>query len=411
MKRRSTGGLGTEYRKLWAASAISNLGDGVRLTALPLLAATLTREPTSIAGIELASTLPWLLFALLAGALVDRIDRRRAMAVANAVRAVLVGSLAVMVLTGEASLVLLYVVAFLLGSAETIFDNAAQAILPSLVPRDQLERANGRLYAAEMVTNQFAGPPVGAFLFVAAAAAPFFLDAASFLIAALLIVGLSGTFRVTLEPGRARTTLRADISEGVRWLWDHRLLRTLAVMLGTWNMLELATVSTLVLFALETLGIGEIGFGMLSASFVIGSIVGSFVAAGLSRRIGPGTTLVLQVATSAVASGVIALASNPILVGAMFAIHGFTSVTWNVITVSMRQSIIPDRLLGRVNSVYRLVGWGSMPVGAALGGLLADGFGLRAPYVVAAVALAAMAVIASKLITNREIAEARAVVR
>lgn len=411
MNRPSSGGLGKEYRKLWAASAISNLGDGVRLTALPLLAATLTREPAAIAGIELASTLPWLLFALLAGALVDRIDRRRAMAVANTLRAILVAFLAVMVLTGEASMVLLYVVAFLLGSAETIFDNAAQAILPSLVPRDQLERANGRLYAAEMVTNQFAGPPVGAFLFVAAAAAPFFLDAASFLIAALLIVGLSGTFRVTHEPGRARTTLRADISEGVRWLWEHRLLRTLALMLGTWNMLELAAVSTLVLFSLETLGIGEIGFGMLSASFVIGSIVGSVVAPGLSRRLGPGTTLVLQVGMAAVASGVIALASNPYLVGAMFAIHGFTAVTWNVITVSLRQSIIPDRLLGRVNSVYRLVGWGSMPVGAALGGLLADGFGLRAPYVVAAVALAAMAVIASRFITNREITEARAVVR
>lgn len=400
--------LGPNYRKLWVASAISNLGDGVRLTALPLMAAQLTREPAQIAAIDLASTLPWFLFALLAGAFVDRVDRRHAMGVANIVRAILVGALALSVLTDNATMVLLYVVAFLLGCAETVFDNASQAILPSLVRKDQLERANGRMYAAEFTTNQFAGPPLGAFLFVAAASAPFFLDSASFLIAALLILSFSGNFRTPRDADVPRTTMRADIAEGIRWLWNHRLLRTLAFMLGTWNALNTAAFSIFVLFALEILEVTEIGYGVLISTLVIGSVLGSLSGSAISRRLGSGTTLILSVATGAVMALIIAITSNPFVVGAMFAIEGFVTVVWNVITVSMRQAIIPDRLLGRVNSVYRLFGWGSMPLGAALGGFLGAVFGLRAPYFVMAAALAIMAAIAVPLVNNRTIAEARA---
>ncbi len=401
--------LGPNYRKLWIAATISNLGDGVRLTALPLMAATLTRDPARIAGIEFASTLPWFLFALLSGALVDRVDRRVAMGASNILRAALVGALAVAVVAGGETLVLLYVIAFLLGSAETIFDNASQAILPALVRKDQLERANGRMYAAEFITNQFAGPPLGALLFVTAAATPFFLDSASFLIAALLILSFSGSFRTPRDEDSPRPTLRADIAEGLRWLWNHRLLRALAIMLGIWNGLSMATAAIFVLFALELLGVSEIGFGILASSFVVGSVLGSMVASRLSKRLGPGTTLFLQVLLGAGASLVIGLTSNPILVGAMFAVEGFTAVTWNVITVSLRQSIIPDRLLGRVNSVYRLLGWGMMPIGAALGGFLGAVFGLRSPFFVQAAALAVMAGFALRLLSNRAIADARAV--
>lgn len=400
--------LGPNYRKLWVASAISNLGDGVRLTALPLMAAELTREPAQIAAIDLASTLPWFLFALLAGAFVDRVDRRHAMGVANIVRAILVGALALSVLSDNATMVLLYIVAFLLGCAETVFDNASQAILPRLVRKDQLERANGRMYAAEFTTNQFIGPPLGAFLFVAAAATPFFLDSASFLIAALLILSFTGTFRQERDADLPRPTMRADIAEGVRWLWNHKLLRTLAIMLGTWNALSTATFSIFVLFALEILEVSEVSYGVLLATFVIGSVAGSLSGSAVSRRLGAGTTLVLSVASGAVIMLVIGLTSNPIVVGVMFAIEGFVTVVWNVITVSMRQAIIPDRLLGRVNSVYRLFGWGSMPLGAALGGFLGTVFGLRAPYLVAAGMLSLMAVVAFSVINNRTIAEARA---
>ncbi|MGH2757023.1 MAG: MFS transporter [Actinomycetota bacterium] len=400
--------LGPNYRKLWVASTISNLGDGVRLTALPLMAAELTREPARIAAIDLASTLPWFLFALVAGAFVDRVDRRLAMGVANIVRAILVGALALSVLADNATLILLYLVAFLLGCAETVFDNASQAILPSLVRKDQLERANGRMYAAEFTTNQFAGPPLGAFLFVTAASAPFFLDSASFLIAALLILSFQGTFRLPRDADLPRTTMRADIAEGIRWLWSHKLLRTLAIMLGTWNALNTAAFSIFVLFALEILDVGKVSYGVLLSTLVIGSVLGSLTGSAVSRLFGPGTTLTLSVVIGAAMALVIALTSNPFVVGAMFALEGFVTVVWNVITVSMRQTIIPDRLLGRVNSVYRLFGWGSMPVGAALGGFLASVFGLRAPYFVMAGGLAVMALITIPLVNNRTIAEARA---
>lgn len=401
-------GLGSNYHKLWVASAVSNLGDGVRLTALPLLAATLTREPALIAAIDFASSLPWFLFALLAGAVVDRVDRRSAMGTANILRAFLVGGLALAIVLGNSPLVLLYVVAFLLGCAETIFDNAGQAILPALVRKDQLERANGRMYAAEVITNQFAGPPLGALLFVTAASAPFFLDSASFLIAALLILGFKGTFRAPRDAGIPPATMRADIVEGLRWLWNHRLLRTLAAMLGTWNAVNTATFSIFVLFALEILGVSEVGYGILSSTFVVGSVSGSLSGGAISRRLGSGTTLILLVATGAVSALVIALTSNPFVVGAMFAVEGFITVVWNVITVSLRQTIIPDRLLGRVNSVYRLFGWGSMPLGAALGGFLGTVFGLRAPFFVMAAVLALMAILAFPVVNNRTIIEARA---
>ena len=406
--RGSADPLGPNYARLWIASAISNLGDGVRLTALPLMAAQLTREPAQIAAIDLASTLPWFLFALLAGVFVDRVDRRYAMGVANIARAILVGALALSVVADNVTMVLLYVVAFLLGCAETVFDNAGQAIMPALVRKDQLERANGRMYAAEFTMNQFAGPPLGALLFVTAAAAPFFLDSASFLIAALLILSFQGQFRAPLDEGATPSTIRADIAEGLRWLWNHRLLRTLALMLGTWNALTTATFSIFVLFALEELNLSEIGYGILMATFVVGSVIGSLSGPAISRRFGPGTTLLACVVLGALIAVVIAMSSSPIIVGAMFVIEGFVIVVWNVITVSMRQAIIPDRLLGRVNSVYRLFGWGSMPLGAVLGGFLGTVFGVRSPFVVTAVALTIMAAVAVPLVNNRTIADARA---
>ena len=213
-----------ELRRLWTAATVSNLGDGVTLAALPLLAASLTRSPTSIAVVTFAGTLPWLLFALLSGALADRLDRRRTMVLVDAFRMLVMAGLAVLVLTDADSLLLVGVVAFVLGSAETLFDNSAQSILPSIVERDSLETANGRVYAAEVVTNQFVGPPVGAFLFAATAAAPFFLDAGSFGLAALVMLGVRGSFRPVRDgrPTSRSPSIRADIAEGMRWLWRNR---------------------------------------------------------------------------------------------------------------------------------------------------------------------------------------------
>ena len=400
--------LGLEYRKLWAAGAISNLGDGVTLTAGPLLAATLTRDPVLVAGVAFAQRVPWLLFPLISGALVDRLDRRRVMGYVDAARTALIGALGVAVLLGWASLPLMYAVFFLMGTLETLFDNASQAIIPAVVARDRLERANSRLYAAEIVSNQLAGPPLGGFLFGVAVAVPFLLDAGTFAAAAALILALRGKFRPERPEGAPQTTLVAEIGEGLRWLWNHRLIRTLAIMLGVFNMTFAATDAIFVLFAQDVLGLGSFGFGLLVTSGAVGGLIGSLMADRIVAWLGSGRALQASVLVSALVLTVVALSESAFVVWAVFLLVGITVVVWNVITVSFRQAVVPEDIFGRVNSVYRLLGWGGISVGALLGGVLARSFGLTAPFWFAAAVLAIMLLLTLPLVNNRTVAEARA---
>ena len=399
--------LGARFWRIWVAAGVSTLGDGMREVAMPLLAATITHDPALVAAVSLAGRLPWLVLTLVSGALVDRLDRRRVMGTVDIVRAALMGTLALTVAADITSIAVLCVIAFALGTGETLFDNAAQAIMPSVVRRDQLELANSRLYAAQVVSFEFVGPPVGALLFAIAAALPFVVDGVSFAVAAALALTLAGSYRPVRAAGPP-TRMRTEIVEGLRWLWAHRLLRTLGLMLGMWNLLTTAIFSVFVLFALETLGLSKVGYGLIFTGAAVGSLVGTVVATRVIARLGAATALLGAVFTSAISYVVIALTSSPVLVGIMFAVGGLTSVVWNVITVSLRQSIIPDALLGRVNSVYRFLGWGTMPIGAAVGGALAKGFGLRAPFYVSAAVLAVMGVAALPVVNRRTIEAARA---
>ena len=401
------GRLGPNYWRLWSASAVSNLGDGVRVTALPLLAASITRDPVAVSGVFVAGFLPWLLLSLVSGALVDRWDRRLVMAWSNAFRAIAVTVLAAAAMAEVAALPLLYVVAFLLGTAETLFDNAAQAFMPQVVAADDLEVANGRLYAAEVVTNQFAGPPLGGVLFAVGAGLPFLLNSATFAVSALLIFTMRDLVRQRRAAARLRR-LPAEIGQGLTWLWRHRLLRTLAIVLGVLNGLGMAGQAVFVLFALEILGLSEVGFGILLTSYAVGSVLGGLLAGRVGRLVGAGRALLLAILAFGGTDLVIGLTSDAVVVGAMFALNGFFGLVWNVITVSLRQTIIPQDLLGRVNSVYRFVGWGSIPIGGALGGVLAGAFGLRAPFLIPAAVFLATAFAVLPVINDRTIAEARA---
>ncbi|HMG42840.1 MAG TPA: MFS transporter [Acidimicrobiales bacterium] len=411
--------LGGRYQRLWTASTISNLGDGVAVTALPLLATTLTRDPFLVALLHFAQFAPWLLFSLVSGALVDRWDRRHVMWRVDLFRAGVVGALALLVATDRAGLPLLFVAAFLLGTAETLFDNASQAILPSLVERRDLAKANGRLFGAQIVTNQFAGPPLGGFLFAALAAAPFLFDAGSFVAAAVLVALIPGMYRteraqavVDAGPDRSAdgpSTIRqicSDIAEGLRWLWQHRLLRTLALALGATNLLYEAAMAVMVLFAQDVLGLGETGYGLLLTSFAVGSVIASMVSERLIDRYGPGGALTAALVVFGLGQIATGLSSSPWVVGAIGVAVGFATIVWNVITVSLRQAIIPDEILGRVNSTYRFIGWGAIPLGALAGGLLADQFGLRAPFLVGGVGLLVAALLMAPIVSNGSIAEA-----
>jgi len=383
------------------------LGDGVTLVAGPLLAASLTRDPILVAGLSFAQRVPWLIFPLISGALVDRLDRRRVMGYADGIRTALIGTIGVAALLGWASMPLLYVVFFLMGTLETLFDNASQAIIPALVSRERLERANSRLYAAEIVSNQLAGPPLGGFLFGLAVAVPFLLDAGTYAAAAALILALRGEFRPKRPEDAPPTTLVAEIGEGLRWLWNHGLIRTLAIMLGVFNMTFAATDAILVLFAQDVLGLGSFGYGMLLTSMAVGGLIGSLTADKIVAWLGPGRSLQASVLISALVLTVVAISESAVVVWAVFLLVGITVVVWNVITVSFRQAVVPEDIFGRVNSVYRLLGWGGLSIGALLGGFLARGFGLTAPFWFAAVVLAMMFLVTVPFVNNRTVGEAR----
>lgn len=381
---------------LWTSSAASNLADGVLKTALPLVALRYTTSPAEVAALTLAASLPWLVVALPAGALVDRWDRRVTLLTADLARATVAALLTAAVATGAASLTWLYVAAVLIGVAEVFRDTTAQSVLPQVVGRDVLPAANGRLYAAELTTNAFAGPPLGGLLVgVGGAGAALALGAPAglWVLAALGLLGLHGSFRVPRAADAARTTLRHDVAEGLRFLWRRPVLRTLAVMVGVSNLAMTATTSVFVLWAVgpaSPMGLTEAQYGLLMTTFAVGAVAGSLVAAPVSARLGRTVTLGACVAGSALCMAVPALTTDPWAVGAGNAVAGFGIALWNVVTVSLRQHLTPDRLLGRVNSAYRLLAWGTMPIGAALGGLVGETLGLRWVFVLGAAATLAL---------------------
>lgn len=385
---------GGAYRRVWAAATISATGDGMRLVALPLTAARLTRDPLEVSLVTVATSLPWLLCSLHSGALVDRADRRRLMRAGNAFQAVVMGAFAVAVAAGRQSVALLVVLALVVGAAQTVLDLAAQAILPAVVPREELGRANGRLQAGVRTTGTLAGPALGGMLLTVSASAPFVIDAVSFALAMLIVSGLPRECGA-VAPSYGPQRITAQIREGMAWLFRHRLLRTLCGVLTVWSLVDTAVLAILPLYALEALRVPEGAVGWLLAAGAVGGILGSLLAGRIMAR--AGNTGAICGALAAVAMSYAGLAaSRTVTVAAlMLLLMGIASGVWVVVATSLRQTAVPARLLGRVSSAYRFTGFGGRPVGAALGGLAAREFGLRPPLAAgAAVMLAATAAFA-----------------
>lgn len=430
--------LGANYWKLFSASVVSNLGDGVGMIAYPWLASTLTRNPLHIAAVAMITRLPWLLFALPAGVITDRVDRRKLIAWMDVFRFFLTLGVAVAVFltqselaspeaieSGAASppssagllLALIYVAALLLGTAEVFRDNSAQTLMPSIVATENLERANGRLWAAEMVMNSFVGPPLGGILLATSFALPFFFDAGTFAVAAALVFFIAGEFRPKVDPEQPviPAAFWTDLKEGVKWLWNHFFFRPLALSLGVMNATSMMATATFVLFAQEVLQLDATRFGLLTTGLAVGGVIGSLVADRISRAIGQGASLFTTIVVDAVALAISGLTSSFWIFWSMGVAIAMAATLWNVITVSLRQSLIPDRILGRVNSVYRFLGWGMMPIGAGLGGLVvavaepAVGreWALRFPFVLAAAMTALLFVYALPRLNSKRIDEAR----
>jgi len=449
--------LGGRYWRLWTASVVSNLGDGVGAIAFPWLASAVTRNPVLIAVITVARLLPWLVFTLPAGVLTDRLDRRRIMVWADLARAALTAVIAAVVLVGQQDLpspeelasgaevptnLAIYGVlvgaVLLLGFAEVLRDNAAQTFLPALVKPESLERANGNLWGAEMVANSFVGPPIGSLLLGVGFALPFFVNAGGFAVAAGLVFLIAGQFRARgAAAAPAPGNWKGEMKEGFLWLWRHELLRPMAIILGLLNALGMMVWATFVLFAQEDLdletglftgalgsvadlfgfeNVGALVFAVLMMGGAVGGVVGSVVASRVSRALGSGPSLYLTILGGGVATAVIGLSTRWWIAFLMSMVLTFTGMLWNVITVSLRQTIIPDHLLGRVNSVYRFFGWGMMPIGSLLGGVVVAAAsswvgrsqGLRWPFYVAAAGHVLLLLYAAPRLTTARIEAARA---
>lgn len=385
-------GLGPNYRKLWSSAAASNLADGVFLVALPLIAVRLTDSPVLIAGVAVAGRLPWLVFVLFAGALADRLDRRLTMRNVQLMRVLVVGLMALLALGDELALPVLYVAAFVLGVGETLFDTAAQSLMPSLVDRDQLNRANGRLYAVELTMNTLVGPPLGGFLVAVSVPLALAGSALGYALAAVGLVLIVGTFRPTPE-GPPRT-ITSEIRDGFAFLWHNRVLRSMAMMVAIFNLGSSAVWAVLVLFAVAPgpMGLDEVGFGVFLTAMALGGIAGTLVEERLERRLGRSNLLFGSVIVTGSTYLVPVVTAQPLIVAAALTAQSAAVMCWNIVTVSLRQRITPDGLLGRVNATYRLFAWGSMPVGAILGGVVAELAGLPWVFVFAAVAALSMVV-------------------
>lgn len=378
------------YRLLFTAGALTNLGDGLIVLALPWLATLMTRDPFAIGAVAAAGRLPWLLFALPAGVIIDRSDQRKLIARADLLRAGIVFTILMLAMANPtpAAVWVLAGLAFLLGSAEVLRDSAAQTILPSLVQPHELEAANGQLWSTEQLTGQFIGPPLAGMLIALGIGVPFGIDVAVLLMAA----GLVWLITLTPQPVDLKDSFGKALVEGIAFMRRDRVLLRLAVVLGVANFLATATITIQVLFAQEVLTLSSVEYGMVLSVAAVGAITGSLAAPHITAVLGLQPCLFLSIATWAIADAVIGLSSSGIVMALALFVTMAAAMLWNVITVSWRQRRIPPALLGRVNSIYRFFGWGSMPLGALVGGVIVSLLdaeigreaALRAPFFLAA---------------------------
>ncbi|MFG2393700.1 MFS transporter [Streptomyces lavendulae] len=392
----------TGFGRLWTAQTVSSLGDGVSHAALPLLALTLTRDPMALAVVAAAGTLPWLLFGVLGGALVDRWDRRRTMWVTDAARGALLATAAAAAALDVLNIPLLAAVSFLLGLGGLFFDTAATAYLPDLLGRDPalLERANSRLRGTQTAASGFAGPPAGSALLALGRAVPLLADAVSFALCALLVRSLPAAPRPVPQAGES---LLRQARAGASYVFRDRLLLGLALRPAVGNVAFLAVETVLALFAHDRLGVDGLGFGLLLTAEATGGLLGAGIASFLGRRLGTGTALTCTALVEGLAILGLAAAPDPYAAGLALAVCGAGMGATMVLAPSLRQTIVPAHLMGRVASTSRMLAMCAAPFGAFLGGWLASSYDVRTPLYAAAGLLLAMTAVTATMTSNRRV--------
>jgi predicted MFS family arabinose efflux permease len=381
---------GHTFRLVWAAATLSALGDGIRFVAIPLLATLVTRDPRVLGLITSVGYLAWPVFGLFGGVIADRGDRRQLMWITDSVRAGIVFALAGLVVAQRCSIIWLLVTTFALGAAQTVFDNAAAAILPMMVDDSRLERANSTIFTSQSLMSTLLGAPLGGLLLALAPAAPLLVDGATFAGAAVLVARIKGSYSV--PACRARGSVMQDVKAGLHFLRSHSLLRELCALVVVINACFGAAQALLVLYCLEALHLGRVGYGFVLAVFACGGVVGAFGSSSLLRRRGLRWGVVSALLAQAIGLFALGASSNLVITCLALGAVGWGVMVWNVLSVSARQRELPAELLGRVTSAYKVLGFCGLPVGAVAAGAIAKAYGLHTPYLVGSALLVGSAV-------------------
>ncbi|MEZ0070563.1 MFS family permease [Streptacidiphilus sp. MAP12-20] len=419
--------LGARFARLWGASTASAMGSGLATVATPLLVASRTSDPLVVAAASAVAWLPWLLFALPGGVLVDRVDRRRLMVTLDWARFGAMGLLAASLLVGRPSIAVLYTVLFVVNSGEVVFRAASQSMLPAVVPRPLLERANGWLTGGATLMQGVISGPLGGLLFALAAGLPFLVNTGTYAVSAVLIGLVGGSFRATdavdrvhgvagvdgaIAEGRsARRSVFADMAEGFRWLMRQRLLRTMALLIGLLNVTLTAAIAVLVLLAKERLGLGAVGYGALFSCMAIGGILGSAIGDRLVGWVTATWTIRIGLLIEAALHLALATSHSAWFLGFMLFAFGVHGALWSIVSNSLRQRLTPSALMGRVSSSNLFIAAGGNCVGALFGGGLAARFGVTAPYWVGFVVALGVAAATWHVFDRASVAAAYAVER
>ena len=369
--------MGRSFRWLLSSAWVSNIGDGIALAAGPLLVASQTSEPLLVAMAGLLQRLPWLLFGLYAGVIADRHDRRLIVVLVNVVRAAVLGVLAVSIAADTVSVTVVLVAMFMLGTAEAFADITTGTLLPMMIEPRDLGLANARINVGNITLNQLVGPPLGAFLFAAGMVWPSIAQAATCALAAVLVARISVPApERSPEPSHAR----AEIVEGVRWLWHHPPIRTLTLTVTFFNVTFGAAISVLVLYAEEQLDAGAIAFGLITTAAAVGGVIGSTAYGWLERHLGMANIMRCGLIVETLTHLTLANATTLKVVLAVFVVFGVHEAAWGTTVITIRQRAVPTELQGRIGSVYMMCLMGGLVIGAPIGGLLAQVWGVTAPY-------------------------------
>ena len=388
------------FVKLATALAVSSVGDGVRIVALPLLGAVFTDNPFYISLLVVANRLPWILFTLTSGFLADRFSRKHLMVGVDVVRGALVAGFAVCVYARLSSILLLYGVAFCLGIGETVFSAANQGMLPDVVGKKDLGTANGTVFTIQSVVSNFLGPALGGLLFAVARWVPFLIDAVSFFAAATLVSRIRGSDGTGGSPSR----MMEAIKQGLAWCWSRHVIVALLSVMAVMNFAQSAILSVLVLYVTDDLGLKSTWYGMIIAAAGVGAVLGGVLGPVVERSIGFERVFRLAVLAAVPLLAVMAWVRSPwVLAGALF-LNSFVGLLVSVMVATIRQRVVPPALAGRVASVQSFAAMGlALPLGALIGGLVASAFGLTSVFVFALAVCCLLSILTARILAPKRL--------